>query len=374
MYKRRRQFRVLCSLNGWQDHVPGQGTKTTDLSAYRGILYKTTCFKMIWCSKQFVVTKIYTGYLISCLKVFKNLLFAGMQDGQIKVWRVCNSLKDKKAFRILEGHEEQVTCIDAYNENLVSASLDHSIRVWNISTGGMIRVLRDIGSPVLQVKLTGNRLISLAALGRIHFWTWNGPLNIEQTHHTTLEPGDHDASVILDEDYIAVARPVSGQLAIYNGQNGRRLWQKEVAARTSFQSFALWRSLACMACGASVEVWSLAGSCSRLVILDVNLANDPGSYVKELALSDCLIVGMLSTGQLSYFWSLSSVLAASEGSLTPDLVLFNTEPSWKSLALYDANLAYSLERKFGDVKVYSFCHERPAAIPSLKEEDIPDLK
>ena len=125
MFRRRRQFRRLCCHNGWLDHVPGQGAKTTDLAIYRRILYKSTCFREIWCEECLLSTKLYTGYLISCLKVFRSLLFAGMQDGQIKVWVIRDPVRNTKAFRVLEGHEECVTSMDAVEDSLVSASVEH---------------------------------------------------------------------------------------------------------------------------------------------------------------------------------------------------------------------------------------------------------
>ena len=361
MFRRRRQFRRLCCHNGWLDHVPGQGAKTTDLAIYRRILYKSTCFREIWCEECLLSTKLYTGYLISCLKVFRSLLFAGMQDGQIKVWVIRDPVRNTKAFRVLEGHEERVTSMDAVEDSLVSASVDHSIRIWSIKTGGMIRVLRGPCAPILQVKLTQNRLISLADSGRVNFWSWQGPLSIELTHHTTLEPGDLEASasVILDNDYIAVARQNSDLLAIYSSQTGRRLWDKEIfCTGSNIQSFALHRSLACLGTGASAEVWSLVDHGSLLASLEVgSLTTCPSYYMKELAMSDCLVVGMLSTGQ-THFWSLAAVLHSGPAAIIlPVLSIDNREPSWKGMALNDTKLVFSLEIKFGDVKVYSFSHE-----------------
>ena len=84
-----------------------------------------------------------------------------------------------------------------------------------------------------------------------------------------------------------------------------RLWEKEISIRggSPIHSFALRQSLACLGAEASAEVWSLADRGSRLAVLhlaDVSLTY-PSFYMKAMAMSDCLVVGMLSTGKLDIF-------------------------------------------------------------------------
>jgi WD40 repeat protein len=222
-FNRQRPFRELCRHNGWSDLLPATG-KTTDEAAYRRILYKSTCFRELWCRDRMSTAKLYTGHLVACLKLFRGLLFAGMLDGQIKIWRLQDPVRNEKAFRVLEGHEERVTCLDAAEDSLVSASMDRSIRVWSIASGGLIRVLRGVGAPLLQIKLTAAPgLISLSLTGQLTFWSWcGGPLRIERLHETSLEPGGLAASadVILDDVYIAVVR--NSSLVLYSSLDGRR--------------------------------------------------------------------------------------------------------------------------------------------------------
>jgi hypothetical protein len=60
------------------------------------------------------------------------------------------------------------------------------------------------------------------------------------------------------------------------------------------------------------KVWSLmGGGGSRLATLGLGgQLTYPSFYVKELAMSESLVVGMLSSGQI-LLWSLATVLAAS---------------------------------------------------------------
>jgi WD40 repeat protein len=231
-FKCRPEFRQLCRHNGWADLLPTAAVQTTDEAVYRRILYTTTCFRELWCRQRMSTAKLYTGHLIACLKVFKSLLFAGMLDGQIKVWTLRHPVRNEKAFRVLEGHEERVTCLDAADDSLLSASMDRSIRVWSIASGGLIRILRGVGAPLFQIKLTAaHRLISLSMSGQLTFWSWDGPLRIEQTDETSLEPGGLAASVevILDDLYIAVVSNNSQLVLLYSSIDGRRFrpFQKE---------------------------------------------------------------------------------------------------------------------------------------------------
>jgi WD40 repeat protein len=233
-FRRQRDFRLLCAHNGWVHLLPAGGENAREPAAteaaYRQIAYKTTWVREMGRRRRrrntgLAAAKLYTGHLIACLKVFKGLLFAGMMDGQIKMWPLRDPVRNEKAFRVLRGHEERVTALEAVEDSLISASVDRSIRVWSISTGGMVRLLRGIGEPLLQIKLTAcNRLISLSTAGRLDFWRWRGPLNIQLMHNISLEPGDlfACADVILDDEYIAVSRHNSELLALYSSMNGRR--------------------------------------------------------------------------------------------------------------------------------------------------------
>jgi hypothetical protein len=69
MFRRRADFRLLCCHNGWADLLPRQARHVGEPATYRQILYKATCFREIWCQERMFSAKLYTGYLIACLKV-----------------------------------------------------------------------------------------------------------------------------------------------------------------------------------------------------------------------------------------------------------------------------------------------------------------
>merc|ERR1711892_1272995 len=108
-------IRLLCRLNGWMQILPSQGGSEVSEDEYKQIVYKLTDYEEIWTERNLNSSK----------------LFAGMLDGLIKMWDVSRDFV-KKPLRIFEGHEERVSSLDASGNVLISGSLDHSARVWNI--------------------------------------------------------------------------------------------------------------------------------------------------------------------------------------------------------------------------------------------------
>ena len=101
----------------------------------------------------------------------------------------------------------------------------------------------------------------------------------------------------------------------------------------------------------AVEVWNLE-ECVLVNRLDVDslpsLVN--GVFIKNISLSDFMLVVMASTGAM-HIWPVLEVL---QGLKEPGLCIDNTQPCWKNIALSDTKIAFGLEAKFGDMKIYSF--------------------
>src|SRR5258705_10597396 len=59
-----------------------------------------------------------------------------IKEGQEQTWQPC--------VRVLEGYTSPYVCIafSAYGEQLVSGSYDQTVRLWNISTGALLQVMR----------------------------------------------------------------------------------------------------------------------------------------------------------------------------------------------------------------------------------------
>ena len=162
-------FRLLCRLNGWGQVLPSQGGSEATEEEYKQIVYKLTEYEGIWSKQNLSSSKLFTGGLFSCLKLHQQWLFAGMLDGLIKMWDVSRDFV-KKPLKIFEGHEEKVSSLDAAGDVLVSGSLDQSVRVWNIESSSLLRVLRGSGCPILLVKLLPDRLAWWSVSGMFQVW------------------------------------------------------------------------------------------------------------------------------------------------------------------------------------------------------------
>lgn len=114
------------------------------------------------------------------------LIITGSRDSQLRVWRL--PLPGSRRYiqthppaqesdcpyfiRVLTGHTHSVRAISAHGDNLVSGSYDSSVRVWRISTGDALHVLRGHSQKVYSVVLDHerNRCISGSMDSLVKIW------------------------------------------------------------------------------------------------------------------------------------------------------------------------------------------------------------
>lgn len=100
---------------------------------------------------------------IYCLQLYTypdtgiQVLFTGSKDRSIREWDITTG----GLRRVIEGvHEGSVLSICAYNGLLVSGGSDRRVVVWDLSTGDPIRIIRDHTDSVLCVRFNDRRLVS----------------------------------------------------------------------------------------------------------------------------------------------------------------------------------------------------------------------
>ena len=74
--------------------------------------------------------------------------------------------------RTLEGHDDVVYALAAWGDKLISGSRDDTIRVWDLSTGGLDATLTGHERAVFALAVEGERLYSASADGTIRVWVW----------------------------------------------------------------------------------------------------------------------------------------------------------------------------------------------------------
>ncbi|KAK4990626.1 hypothetical protein LTR66_006750 [Elasticomyces elasticus] len=84
---------------------------------------------------------------ILCIRYSQHVLVTGSIDGTVKTWKqfLPASVKNAQSYQgmALKGHRGPVTALNVRDNEIVSASADAIVRVWDISTGECLRTLTD---------------------------------------------------------------------------------------------------------------------------------------------------------------------------------------------------------------------------------------
>jgi len=110
-------------------------------------------------------------------------------DQSIRVWNV----ETGQLERVLEGHSGDINALATTPDGtlLISASSDDTLAVWDLASGLRQRVIRVDGGGVLDVALTpnGGGLVSASKSGRITLWSLRSGSEIHtmQGHHSSAQ-------------------------------------------------------------------------------------------------------------------------------------------------------------------------------------------
>ena len=199
-----------------------------------------------------------------------------MLDGLIKMWELA---APSRPLRVLEGHEERVTCFSSNRDTLASGSLDHTVRLWSCTSGAMLRVLST--GEVAALKMEPGFLAWVTSSGSLQKYTWDGETPYKCLPKLRVKLGFRpDSSLLaLGSSHVVAARRADRELAVYCLNTGHRLPDCDVVCGGELVCVALTGSLLAIAWGATVEVWSLAEN-SCLAVISSSLPGYIPSQVK----------------------------------------------------------------------------------------------
>ncbi|KAK2591765.1 SCF ubiquitin ligase complex subunit cdc4 [Conoideocrella luteorostrata] len=162
----------------------------------------------------------------------KPLIITGSRDSQLRVWRLPEvgsrryiqtgppaQESDCPYFiRVLIGHTHSVRAISAYGDTLVSGSYDSTVRVWRISTGELLHVLRGHSQKVYSVVFDHkrNRCISGSMDSLVKIWDLDTGACLHTLEGHTLLVGLLD---LRDERLVSAA--ADSTLRVWDPANGR---------------------------------------------------------------------------------------------------------------------------------------------------------
>jgi division protein 1 len=64
-----------------------------------------------------------------------------------------------QAHRTLQGHTAPVTCVQFDEHHIVSGSVDRSVRIWDVRTGGVFDTLR-YDAPVTALQFDSRKIVA----------------------------------------------------------------------------------------------------------------------------------------------------------------------------------------------------------------------
>jgi len=346
-------FRLLCHLTGRVKILPSQGGSEELEERYKIMNYKLTSYDKIWSNKNLKFTQFSTGGLLSCLKLHQNLLYVGLVDGLIEIWDVSQTWVGVKPSKILEGHKERITFLEASTKMLVSSSMDHSLIVWRTGSYEILHILNQLDSPVLSMKLLGDRLICCSKSGYIEVRTWCGPELIKPNLKLRLGEDLPSSNLSIGEEFIAV-HDNKREAFIYSCETGDRL--SVLVSSSEIHTMEIKNHLLFLGGWCSVEVWDLQRSVCISVLRSTN--PPPSLHVSNLSVSDFMLVAFLSNGQILY-WPLQKLVKVDTTPFCINIdtfanTIYNQELPWKKPTFSETRIAFGLESSLGDVVVLNW--------------------
>eukprot|EP00271_Cylindrocystis_brebissonii_P005155 TRINITY_DN17101_c0_g1_i1.p1 TRINITY_DN17101_c0_g1~~TRINITY_DN17101_c0_g1_i1.p1 ORF type:complete len:447 (-),score=48.39 TRINITY_DN17101_c0_g1_i1:1268-2608(-) len=160
---------------------------------------------------------------VNALASFKGYLFAGCSDGQILVWKMPESPGGGfEAAGALAGHTAGIVTLQVAGDRLYSGSMDHTIRVWDLPSGGQcVQTLAGHTDVVMGLLCWGVHLLSCSLDGTVKVWEANaaGQFELKYTHEGSGEDGKTEAALAMCGSLDASSRPVL--LVAYNDNTVR---------------------------------------------------------------------------------------------------------------------------------------------------------
>ncbi|KAL6004691.1 hypothetical protein ACLOJK_005246 [Asimina triloba] len=122
---------------------------------------------------------------VYCLEANDELLFAGSQDGSILVWKFNVGSSFEPAATLLGHNLTVVSLIVGGAQRLYSASMDNTIRVWDLGTFQCLQTLTDHTSVVMSLLCWDQFLLSCSLDQTIKVWaaTESGSIEVTYTHN-----------------------------------------------------------------------------------------------------------------------------------------------------------------------------------------------
>jgi len=138
-------------------------------------------------------------------------IVSGSEDNSIKIW----DIKTGRILKLLEGHTDSVTSVVISSDGklIVSGSYDNSIKVWDSETGKLVRTLSSHKNPVLMVAISQDKkmIVSSSEVDNIKIWN--------------VDTGKLVKTLKENSELISIAISNRGEFIISGFRNGKiKVW------------------------------------------------------------------------------------------------------------------------------------------------------
>ncbi|EGC32439.1 hypothetical protein DICPUDRAFT_57126 [Dictyostelium purpureum] len=169
-------------------------------------------------SKGILTTRAH-NFDVFCLQMVDNTIISGSSDSTVKVWNIQDILNDNEPEAPLTPEEEDelmdpffhqscVTCLQVYDNILMSGGSDKVVRVWDLNTSQPIQVVQGHNEGIRALQFKGNVLVTGSDDMTCKLWDLrskscnistlrghNGAIRCLQWDGTTLITGSNDQTV-----------------------------------------------------------------------------------------------------------------------------------------------------------------------------------
>ena len=131
------------------------------------------------------------------------------------------------------------TLISPDGKTLAAGGEDGSLRLWNLETGKLQRLLLEAAQPIVSIHPAGKNLISLTDDGVLH--TWNLATQQEQEQKKLILPPFHPLKQLSHDGKTMLTVESDGSLHVWDMQQGKKLWSVAKALAITPPQPPFWR-------------------------------------------------------------------------------------------------------------------------------------
>lgn len=124
----------------------------------------------------------HTKFISTILVTRKNLIISGSFDRTVRLWNA-----QGRALAICTGHQDSVNCVCSYGDLIISGSSDNTVRIWS-KRGKQLAQCNGHTAPVMQVSMQDDgSMVSASLDGTVRVWNIGLLADIQKMNQGQVE-------------------------------------------------------------------------------------------------------------------------------------------------------------------------------------------